>query len=57
MGLEDIIMDRDGWDYDDLDEDTGDYNEDYFGDYCAGCSSLVGEREYKSVQKRQKKGE
>lgn len=50
-------MDRDGWDYDDLDEDTGDYNEDYFGDYCAGCSSLVGEREYKSVQKRQKKGE
>jgi hypothetical protein len=51
--MEDIDM-RDGWDYDDLDEDY--YEDDQFSCRCSdsGSIDMVSERECKSIQKRQK---
>lgn len=46
------IMERDGWNYDDLDEDY--YYEDCFGNDDSRDDCLVSEGEYQSVQKRQK---
>ena len=49
-------MERDGWDYDDLDEDC--YDENNFGNNDSRCDCMVGERECKAVQERQtKKGD
>jgi len=48
-------MKRDGWDYDDLDEDY-EY-EDNYGNHFAEYDCLVSERECKAVQKRQTKKE